>query len=178
MTTVSMLTACSRGTDPGGTPTVEVESVASRSGSSAVTDTGEQVSGPAVKALKSSAEEVRASVESVVRPLAQIATKREKTMDVAAPCELGSSGMWPQRWGYGVRAFLPRDHLAVASSALRTLRAEGWTVTDSSDSSEIVDVEASRGGMRLHILAEPSPASLLVEGYGTCVRKDGTAVSP
>ncbi|MDQ1288430.1 MAG: hypothetical protein QG622_1995 [Actinomycetota bacterium] len=178
-TLVVVVSGCSLGQSGGA-----VSNAGSGSGGGAVSSArssgagsaAEGESSAAAQALRLSAADLRGAVDSVIRPTQQLAVKREKTMDVAASCKLGSPGVWPRRWGYGVRVIISQNHLTVANNALRTLRAEGWKIQENASTEGVVDMDARRGDLVLHVVGEPTPSSLLVEGYGACIQEDGTSV--
>lgn len=132
----------------------------------------------ALKVLQASAVELRGRVDAVAGPSRQLARKRVVTMDGAAACEVGTSGEWPQRWGYGVTLVLPNDDFKrTAETAVRTLRAEGWTIKLNSSTGDVLDADALRDGLMLHISGEPNPSSLVVEGFGICIGADGRSTT-
>lgn len=151
----------------GEAPTVTVKGSSASSGSRPK---------PAAAVLKQSADAVRGAVNSVVRPTEQLSVRQEKTLDVAASCKIGSSGLWPRRWGYARRVVLSGSQVVVGRNAVATLRSEGWQVEVNATTEDVVDADARLEGVVLHLTAEPNPPSLLVEGFGACVQADGSVV--
>lgn len=173
LTGLSLLTGCS-GVARGGTDSAgsagSPGAAGSPGGAPAVTG-----SPAATTALETSADQVRAQVDTLAQSVQARSSGRQLIINDAGPCTLGEPGAWPQRWGYVVVLTVrDTDPTRDAGTLRNRLSAEGWTVRAYDSTVDSVDFDARKDGVLLRVSGEPNPARVTVEGYGRCISADGT----